>query len=142
MLPYWPSSWGGGGRPAPPLMAHVPVCVHDDPEEARQAIAEQFRGFARAPFYRNMFNNAGFPEVTEGVWSPGMVDAVAVSGNEEQVTEGLQALLDMGTAEVMASPVAAGSNRDGSLDRTPHTFERENYPIPNQDTRAPAKKCP
>ena len=58
------------GRSIPPLVAHVPVCVHDDAEEARQAIADQFRGFARAPFYRNMFQNAGFPEVTEGVWSP------------------------------------------------------------------------
>ena len=106
------------GRAAPPLIAHVPVCVHDDPEEAREAIAEQFRGFARAPFYRNMFNSAGFPEVTEGVWSPGMVDAVAVSGSEEQVTQGLQALLEMGAAELMVSPVAAGPDREGSLDRT------------------------
>ena len=106
------------GRPTPPLVAHVPVCVHDDPEEAREAIAGQFRGFARAPFYRNMFNNAGFPEVTEGVWSPGMVDAVAVSGNEEQVTEGLRGLLEMGAAELMASPVPAGPDREGSLDRT------------------------
>ena len=94
-------------------MAHVPVCVHDDPEEAREAIAGQFRGFARAPFYRNMFNSAGFPEVTEGVWSPGMVDAVAVSGNEEQVTEGLRGLLEMGAAELMASPVPAGPDREG-----------------------------
>ena len=94
------------------------VCVHDDREEAREAIAEQFRGFARAPFYRNMFNNAGFPEVTEGVWSPGMVDAVAVSGNEEQVSEGLRGLLEMGAAELMASPVPAGPDREGSLDRT------------------------
>ena len=106
------------GRPAPPLIAHVPVCVHDEPEEAREAIAEQFRGFARAPFYRNMFNNAGFPEVTEGVWSPGMVDAVAVSGGEDQVTEGLQLLLEMGAAELMVSPVAAGLDREGSLERT------------------------
>ena len=106
------------GRATPPLIAHVPVCVHDDPEEARQAIADQFRGFARAPFYRNMFHNAGFPEVTEGVWSPGMVDAVAVSGTEEQVAEGLRGLLEMGAAEVMASPVSAGPDRDASLERT------------------------
>ena len=105
------------GRPTPPLIAHVPVCVHDHPEEAREAIAEQFRGFARAPFYRNMFYNAGFPEVTEGLWSPGMVDAVAVYGNEEQVAEGLRAVLVMGAAEVMVSPVAAGPDRDGSLER-------------------------
>ena len=47
-----------------------------------------------------------------------MVDAVAVSGNEEQVTEGLRGLLEMGAAEVMASPVAAGPDREESLERT------------------------
>ena len=106
------------GRATPPLVAHVPVCVHDNPDEAREAIAQQFAGFARAPFYRNMFHNAGFPEVAEGVWSPGMVDAVAVSGNEDQVTAGLRGLLDTGAAEVMASPVVAGPDREGSLERT------------------------
>ena len=106
------------GRPMPPLVAHVPVFVHDDLDEARGAVAQQFRGFATAPFYRNMFHNAGFPEVTEGVWSPGMADAVAVCGNEEQVTEGLRGLLDMGAAELMASPVPAGPDREQSLDRT------------------------
>ena len=118
------------GRSTPPLIAHVPVCVHDDPEEAREAIAEQFRGFARAPFYRNMFHNAGFPEVSEGVWSPGMVDAVALSGNEEQVTEGLRGLLEMGATEVMVSPVAAGSDRDGSLDRTTALLAQVSQSVP------------
>ena len=116
-LPAMERGAGRAGRPTPPLIAHVPVCVHDHPEEAREAIAEQFRGFARAPFYRNMFYNAGFPEVTEGLWSPGMVDAVAVYGNEDQVAQGLRAVLEMGAAEVMVSPVAAGTDRDGSLER-------------------------
>ena len=47
-----------------------------------------------------------------------MVDAVAVCGNEEQVTDGLRALLDMGATELMASPVPAGPDREGSLERT------------------------
>ena len=106
-------------REGPPLLvAHVPVWVHDDPEEARQAVAQQqFLGFARAPFYVNMFHNAGFPEVLEGTWSEGMVDAVAVWGNEAQVTEGLQGMLAMGATELMASPVAAGADREASLER-------------------------
>ena len=105
-------------REVPPLVAHVPVCVHDDPEEARQAVAQQFRGFARAPFYVNMFAAAGFPEVSEGSWSEGMVDAVAVWGNESQVSEGLQGMLAMGATELMASPVAAGADSEASLERT------------------------
>jgi alkanesulfonate monooxygenase SsuD/methylene tetrahydromethanopterin reductase-like flavin-dependent oxidoreductase (luciferase family) len=105
-------------REVPPLVAHVPVCVHDDPEEVRQAVAQQFRGFARAPFYVNMFTAAGFPEVSEGSWSEGMVDAAAVWGNESQVTEGLLGMLAMGATELMASPVAAGADREASLERT------------------------
>ena len=106
------------GRETPPLVAHVPVCVHDDPDEARQAVAQQFRGFARVPFYVNMFIAAGFPEVSEGSWSDGMVDAVAVCGDESQVAEGLRAMLDMGATELMASPVAAGADAEASVERT------------------------
>ena len=106
------------GRETPPLVAHVPVCVHDDPAEARQAVARQFRGFARVPFYVNMFIAAGFPEVSEGAWSEGMVDAVAVVGNEAQVAEGLQEMLAIGATELMASPVTAGDDSAASLERT------------------------
>ena len=69
--PCWPCSGersGRVGRVAPSLVAHVPVWVHDDPEEARQAVAHQFRRLARAPFYVNTFYNSGFPEVSEGAW--------------------------------------------------------------------------
>ena len=47
-----------------------------------------------------------------------MVDAVAVTGNEEQATEGLLELLAMGAVELMASPVPAGPDREESLERT------------------------
>ena len=117
-LPAMQRGAGRAGRDTPPLVAHVPVCVHDDVEEARQAVAGQFRGFARVPFYVNMFIEAGFPEVSEGSWSDGMVDAVALCGNEAQVSDGLQGMLDMGVSELMISPVTAGDNGEGSLERT------------------------
>ena len=53
-----------------------------------------------------------------------MVDAVAVSGNEEQVTEGLRGLLEMGATELMASPVPAGPDREESLERTMRLLAR------------------
>ena len=106
------------GRPVPPLVAHVPVCVHDNPEEARAAIGRQFAGFARAPFYQNMFVAAGFPESMDGNWSVDMIDAVGIWGDESRVQEGLQGLFARGVTEVMASPVAAGEDRDASLERT------------------------
>ena len=35
----------GADRAAPPLIAHVPVCVHDDPSEVRSAFREQCRNW-------------------------------------------------------------------------------------------------
>ncbi len=105
-------------RPVPPLVVQVPVCVHDNPDEAREAVRQQFAGFARSPFYQNMFTGAGFPEVSQGVWSDSMVDAVAVWGDESRVTEGLQDLFSIGATEILASPVPAGGDREASRDRT------------------------
>ncbi len=106
------------GRPVPPLIAHAPVCVHDNADEARAAVRQQFGYFARSPFYQNMFTAAGFPETSQGTWSDAMIDAVALWGSESQVAEKLQGLFSMGAAEVLASPVPAGADRDRSLDRT------------------------
>jgi len=106
------------GRPTPPLIAHAPVCVHDNPEEVRAAVRQQFGSFARSPFYQQMFIAAGFPETAEGVWSDGMVDAVALWGTESQVAERLEELFSFGAREVLASPVPAGNNRTASLERT------------------------
>jgi len=105
-------------RPVPPLIVQVPVCVHDDPDEAREAVRQQFAGFARSPFYQDMFTGAGFPEVSQGTWSDRMVDAVAVWGDESRVTEGLQGLFSMGATEILASPVPAGGDHETSRDRT------------------------
>ena len=105
-------------RPVPPLVVQVPVCVHDDPDEAREAVRQQFAGFARSPFYQDMFTGAGFPEVSQGTWSDNMVDAVAVWGDESRVTEGLQGLFSMGATEILASPVPAGGDHETSRDRT------------------------
>ena len=106
------------GRAAPPLAAHVPVCVLEDAQEVRAAVRQQFGFFAQAPFYQRVFIAAGFPETSEGSWSDAMIDAVAISGSESQVKHKLDELSSFGAAEILASPVAAGADRAGSLDRT------------------------
>ena len=106
------------GREVPPLIAHAPVCVHDDPAEARAAVREQAGVYPRVPFYQRMFAAAGHPESSEGAWSDAMIDATALVGNESQVTEKLEGMLSMGATEVLATPVTAGSDRAASLERT------------------------
>ena len=105
-------------RQLPPLVAQIPVCVHDDANEAREAVRQQFARYARSPFCQNMFIAAGFPEVSKGTWSDAMVDAVSAWGDEARVSESLQKLFDLGASEILASPVPAGADREASMDRT------------------------
>jgi F420-dependent oxidoreductase-like protein len=106
------------GRPVPPLVAHAPVCVHDHAEEVQAAVQQQFGGFARAPFYQNMFRAAGFEEVSQGTWSNAMTDAVALWGDEARVAQGIAGLFALGASEVLVSPVPAGNDPAASLKRT------------------------
>ena len=105
------------GRPVPPLIAHAPVCVHDNAEEVRAAVREQIQN-PRLPFYRQMLIAAGFPEAADGTWSDAMIDAVVPWGNEAQVTQRLHDLFAWGATEILASPVLAGRDRPASLERT------------------------
>jgi alkanesulfonate monooxygenase SsuD/methylene tetrahydromethanopterin reductase-like flavin-dependent oxidoreductase (luciferase family) len=104
-------------RPVPPLIAHAPVCVHDNQAEVYAAVREQIMN-PRLPFYQNMFVAAGFPEAKNGAWSDGMIDATVLWGNEARVTERLHEMLDWGATELLVTLVPAGTNRNASLDRT------------------------
>lgn len=105
------------GRPLPPLIAHAPVCVHENAAEARGAVREQIMN-PRLPFYQRMLEAAGFPEAREGTWSDRMIDAVVFWGNEVQVEARLRDFFSCGATEILVSPVVAGSDRAASLDRT------------------------
>src|SRR5215470_6511865 len=106
------------GRSVPPLVAHAPVCVHDHADEVRAAVRQQFGGFARSPFYQNMFRAAGFKEVAQGTWSDAMIDAVALWGDEARVADALVGLFALGASEILVSPVPVGADRAASLERT------------------------
>jgi len=105
------------GRPVPPLIAHAPVCVHDNPEEVRAAVRAQVMN-PRLPYYQNMLIAAGYPEARDGNWSDAMIDGAVIWGDEETAAQGIQELFDMGATEVLASPITAGSDQAASLDRT------------------------
>ncbi len=107
------------GRNVPPLVAHAPVCVHDNPTEVRDAARQQLANYPRSPFYQQMFAQAGFPEAAETQsWSDRMVDAVVLSGPEEQVAKRLRELFEWGMSEVIAHVVTAGPNAAASRERT------------------------
>ncbi|PKB66664.1 MAG: hypothetical protein BZY81_06625 [SAR202 cluster bacterium Io17-Chloro-G4] len=106
------------GRPVPPLIAHVPICVHDSVEEVRSAYREQFAMYPKLPFYRRMLVSSGFAEAAEGAWSDAMMDGLVIYGNETKVAEGIKNLFSIGAGEILVSPVLAGDDGSGSLNRT------------------------
>ncbi len=117
-LPTMRAAAAKAGRPVPALIAHAPVCVHDDPVEARAAIREQVRSLRPGqPFYRRMFVTAGYPEAAQGEWSDAMIDATALVGNEDQVAEQMEELFELGATEAVVSPMPAGKDRAASQER-------------------------
>jgi len=96
------------GRPAPRVVAGLPVAVHDDEGEARAAAA------ARSTMYAGMVNYQRILEVG-GASTP--ADA-AVVGDEAAVRAQLQSLLDAGATDIWAAVFPVGDDRPGSLRRT------------------------
>jgi F420-dependent oxidoreductase-like protein len=107
------------GRPTPPLVAHVPICVHENADEVLAATRDQLATYPRAPFYQAMFAQSGFPEAAESqTWSEGMRDAVVFSGDEARVSERIAELFDWGMSEILVSIITAGEDRAASRKRT------------------------
>lgn len=105
-------------REAPPLIAHVPICVHDDLGEAEAAFRSQFSFYLGTRSYPRMLVEAGFPEAEQGEWSERMMDAVLAAGDEDRVTVRLRELLAYGVTEIVASVVTAGEDEEASAART------------------------
>ena len=117
-LPAMKAGADQAGRPVPPLIAHVPVCVHDNEAEVRTAFREQFAIYPKLPFYRRMLVNSGYPEASQAEWSDAMIDGLVVHGDEAKVAQGLRDILGFGAAEVLVSPILAGVDQAASLNRT------------------------
>ncbi len=119
-LPAMEMGAEAAGRPVPPLIDGLPVCVHDDMEEARAAISGV--GNVRLTFYQRMFAAAGYPEASNGTWSAAMIDAVAIIGNESRVREKLEERFSLGGTEILATAVPAGRDHAASVERTTRTL--------------------
>jgi alkanesulfonate monooxygenase SsuD/methylene tetrahydromethanopterin reductase-like flavin-dependent oxidoreductase (luciferase family) len=105
------------GRETPPLIMHVPICVAEDPAVVHAAAQRQVGMYARFQFYQDMFRTAGHPNAADGL-SPALVDDLVIHGTEAQVAEGLARRAAEGFGEVMALPLIAGDDREGSIRRS------------------------
>jgi 5,10-methylenetetrahydromethanopterin reductase len=89
---------GDSGRPNPAIVCSLPVWVTDNPEPARQFLAQVFAGYAQLPSYRAMLD-------IEGVQG---MDGVALVGSEQEVADGLAAVAESGATDFAA--VVMGGN--------------------------------
>jgi alkanesulfonate monooxygenase SsuD/methylene tetrahydromethanopterin reductase-like flavin-dependent oxidoreductase (luciferase family) len=96
------------GRPAPRIVAGLPVVVHDDEAEARTAVTKTSAIYAGMANYQRILDIGGAADPA----------AAAIVGDETAVRAQLQGLLDAGATDIWAAVVAAGSDRAQSFRRT------------------------
>jgi len=114
-LPAIARGAAAAGREAPPLIAHVPMLVTDDPQGVRKQIGQLGR-YAQVPFYRAMFEAAGYPNAAEG-YSDELLDNLVVSGTEAEVAERLAGYVADGAGHVLAAPLIEADDREASIAR-------------------------
>ncbi|MCC6628855.1 MAG: LLM class flavin-dependent oxidoreductase [Chloroflexi bacterium] len=107
------------GRPAPPLVAHVPVAITADRGAALAAARMALASYARQPFYAAMFADAGFPVGPGMAPSDALLDELVAIGEEDAIAARLRRLLDGGLDEllVMGIPVTDGAAEFARLAR-------------------------
>ncbi|HEY5625475.1 MAG TPA: LLM class F420-dependent oxidoreductase [Dehalococcoidia bacterium] len=98
----------GAGRPRPRVVSSLPIAVTDDPDTARQRVANLFAVYGSLPNYRRMLD-------IEGVGGP---KDLAIVGNEAQVEQQLRDLASAGPTEFVAASFPTDGDAKASLART------------------------
>ena len=96
------------GRPAPRIVAGLPVAVHDDVDAAREVAARQFVTYGQLPNYQRILAHGEVGGPAEA----------AIVGDEASVAAQLQGLIDAGATDVWAAIFPVGDDTAGSRRRT------------------------
>ena len=89
------------GRPAPRIVAGLPVAVHEDKDEAREAAVFWSTAFRDMPNYQRILQVGGFADAADA----------AITGDENSVRRQLQSLVDSGATDIWASVFTVGKDR-------------------------------
>jgi F420-dependent oxidoreductase-like protein len=96
------------GRPAPRIVAGLPVALTDDPAGARETAAKTFALYGTLPSYRAMLD-------LEGVSSPA---EIVIAGDERAIEDAVRSLASAGVSDLSASPFPCGSDGPATVKRT------------------------
>jgi F420-dependent oxidoreductase-like protein len=95
-------------RAVPPIVAQVPAVVSSDLEAVRAAAREAFGLAARLPFHAAVLRRlpvTGADRTLSEGWSDALLDAVVVSGDEDEVAARLREHREAGAAEIAVAPL-------------------------------------
>lgn len=93
------------GRPAPPLVAHIPVAFNTDRQAVLVAARKRFGLYGRLTFYRQMFAEAGYPVPEDGALPGALIDNLVVSGDDETIATKLRELLSGSLSELLIQSI-------------------------------------
>ena len=108
VVPHITKAAADAGRPAPRIVAGLPVAVCDDVAQARAVAAAQFSIYGQLPNYQRILAHGGVD---------GPADA-AIVGDEASVAAQLQSLVDAGATDVWAAIFPVGDDAAASRRRT------------------------
>jgi F420-dependent oxidoreductase-like protein len=91
-VPTITAAAAAAGEAAPRVVAALPVCVTDDPDDARERAATVFEVYGSLPSYRAMLDREG---------ASGPAD-VALVGDEATVRSGIEAMAEAGATDFAA----------------------------------------
>lgn len=106
-LPALRAGAEAAGRPAPPVVAHLWVALTSDSTAVVQAARQVLSGYAKLPFYANMFAAAGYPVEAGGI-SDALIEQLVIQGDAASVSQRLHELLDSGLDELLLTIVPVG----------------------------------
>jgi F420-dependent oxidoreductase-like protein len=88
-------------RLAPPLVAHIPVALSTNEEAAHKAAMQRISFYTKAPFYAQMFAEAGFPIGADGSGTDELVKSLVIAGDQAKVQQRLRELIESGLDELL-----------------------------------------
>jgi 5,10-methylenetetrahydromethanopterin reductase len=105
VVPVITAAAQSAGRPGPRVVCILPVCVTDDPDNAKERAARVFAIYGELPSYRAMLDREG---------AAGPAD-VAIVGGEDLVAAQIGALAEAGVTDFVAGEYTGGT--DGARTR-------------------------
>jgi F420-dependent oxidoreductase-like protein len=108
VVPSISTAAGEAGRPAPRVVAGIPVAVVRDVDAAKQRAAKVFAGYNAIPAYQRIRSKGGDGDLPE----------LAIIGDEATVTARIKAYADAGATDLAAAVTGLDDDREGSAQRT------------------------